>query len=149
MKNATILCKKFLFVLIFLIGFLNANASDYYWVGGTGNWSDYGNHWATNSGGFVFHTTTPGPVDDVFFDGNSFLVLNDTVFIDSTLIYCRNMDWTGSQNNPIIISRIGKIIGRIAPITIAGKNTLSIFKLRTVLKYSQSLYQPATWFVYP
>ncbi|MEQ8416425.1 MAG: hypothetical protein RIF36_01240, partial [Imperialibacter sp.] len=47
-------------------------ASDYYWVGGSGNWSDFSHHWATTSGGITFHTSAPTTSDDVFFDANSF-----------------------------------------------------------------------------
>lgn len=32
-----------------------ALAANYYWVGGSGNWSDYANHWATSSGGSIFN----------------------------------------------------------------------------------------------
>ncbi len=46
--------------------FNKAAASNYYWVGGIGNWSDYGNHWATSSGGLIFHTSIPTANDDVF-----------------------------------------------------------------------------------
>ncbi|MEO8147362.1 MAG: hypothetical protein ABI723_06985, partial [Bacteroidia bacterium] len=77
-------------------------ASDYYWVGGTGNWSDYGTHWATTSGGVIFHTTVPGPTDDVYFDTNSFSAANDTVITDNTTIYCHHLNFTGATNNPAI-----------------------------------------------
>ena len=46
--------------------------ADYFWVGGSGDWSDVGSHWATSSGGSVFHTAEPSLVDNVFFDANSF-----------------------------------------------------------------------------
>jgi len=48
------------------------SAADYYWVNGHGNWSEFATHWATESGGSVFHMVVPGPDDNVFFDGNSF-----------------------------------------------------------------------------
>ena len=57
------------FILLCSISVFSAN---YYWVGGTGNWSDYSNHWATTSGGSTFHTGVPGQTDNVFFDDNSF-----------------------------------------------------------------------------
>lgn len=44
---------------------------DYYWVGGSGLWTDL-SHWATTSGGAEFHTEAPGQLDDVFIDANSF-----------------------------------------------------------------------------
>jgi hypothetical protein len=46
-------------------------AANFYWVGGTGNWSDYSNHWATTSGGASFHSNAPTASDDVFFDASS------------------------------------------------------------------------------
>lgn len=40
----------------------------YYWVGGTGNWSDATNHWATSSGGTPNAANVPTSADDVYFD---------------------------------------------------------------------------------
>ncbi|MEO8086196.1 MAG: cohesin domain-containing protein, partial [Bacteroidota bacterium] len=77
-------------------------ASNYYWVGGTGTWSDYATHWATTSGGTVFHVTIPSPSDDVFFDVNSFPATGDTVYLDTTITNCKTMDWTGATNAPTI-----------------------------------------------
>lgn len=74
-------------------------AADYYWVGGSGNWSNYASHWATSSGGVVFHTSLPGPNDNVYFDANSFTADSQFVFVDSTFAYCFDMDWTGVQYN--------------------------------------------------
>jgi hypothetical protein len=48
-------------------------SADYYWVGGSGLWSDHNNHWATASGGNVFHDQVPTSMDNVFFDGSPFL----------------------------------------------------------------------------
>jgi len=61
---------------------LNAYGADYFWVGGTGNWSEFSTHWATTSNGTTFHTNTPTLADDVFFDSNSGTSFNDTIFID-------------------------------------------------------------------
>ncbi len=74
-------------------------ADDYYWVGGSGNWSDI-NHWATTSGGSVLHAQVPTPNDDVFFDANSFTGTGQTITIDQKNAVCRNLDWTGVANNP-------------------------------------------------
>ncbi len=70
MKNLVFRSLFFLFTLLFL----NSSqllATDYFWVGGTGNWSDL-THWATTSGGSTLHTSLPGETDDVYFDVNSF-----------------------------------------------------------------------------
>jgi hypothetical protein len=71
-------------------------ALDYFWVGGSGMWSDHNNHWATSSGGAVFHDQVPQSMDNVFFDANSFPVAGGIVTIDQTIIYCMDMDWTGA-----------------------------------------------------
>ena len=44
---------------------------DLYWVGGTGNWSDATNHWATSSGGSPGAGNLPTSADNVFFDSLS------------------------------------------------------------------------------
>ncbi|QSE98885.1 T9SS type A sorting domain-containing protein [Fulvivirga lutea] len=46
--------------------------ADFYWVGNSGNWSDFANHWATSSGGSDFHNRVPSIDDNVIFDNNSF-----------------------------------------------------------------------------
>ncbi|MCB0575030.1 MAG: hypothetical protein KDC61_10760, partial [Saprospiraceae bacterium] len=74
-------------------------AVDYYWVGGSGMWSDHNTHWATASGGLVFHDQVPTSMDDVHFDENSF-PSGGTVTVDETIVYCRSMDWTGATNTP-------------------------------------------------
>ncbi len=69
-----------------------------YWVGGTGNWSDYTNHWAATSGGAP-GASLPTSTDDVYFDANSFSAAGQTVTVDVGA-NCNNMDWTGATNNP-------------------------------------------------
>lgn len=92
---------RFFFLTVFLTGtFLSAHALDYYWVGGTGMWSDHNNHWATSSGGNVFHDQVPQSMDNVYFDANSFPA-GGTVTIDPTIIYCMDMDWTGATGTPV------------------------------------------------
>jgi hypothetical protein len=70
-----------------------SSAVGYYWVGGTGNWSDFANHWATASGGTTFHAGPPSPLDDVYFDGNSFPSINQDVLIDLALVFCKDFNW--------------------------------------------------------
>jgi len=95
--------KKIYFAIFVFVTFclnLNtANAANYYWVGGTGNWSEFATHWATTSGGAVFHATAPGPADDVYFDANSFPLPLSVVTVDVMGI-CNSMNWTGITNNP-------------------------------------------------
>ena len=73
-------------------------ASDYYWVGGSGNWSEYSIHWATSSGGAFFQPQVPTSNDNVIFDTNSFLSPGQIVTVDNTIAYCKNMIWTGAIN---------------------------------------------------
>ena len=51
-------------VVLTKIGF----SADYYWVAGSGDWSDHAHHWATTSGGAVFHPSVPSQFDNVIFD---------------------------------------------------------------------------------
>ncbi|HLG35600.1 MAG TPA: T9SS type A sorting domain-containing protein [Bacteroidia bacterium] len=96
------LIKKTLVVATILFFSLQyASAANYYWVGGTGNWSNYAAHWATTSGGNVFHTQVPTSFDNVYFDANSFPGPAQIVTNDTTIAYCRDMDWTGATNNPV------------------------------------------------
>ncbi|MCD4698774.1 MAG: hypothetical protein K8S16_21290, partial [Bacteroidales bacterium] len=91
-------------------------SADYYWVGGTGNWSDHANHWATTSGGATFHTQAPGQFDNVYFDAGSFSGAGEIVTIDAAAI-CADMDWTGATNTPAL----------------AGSSNLSIYGSMTLI----------------
>ncbi|MBK6446117.1 MAG: T9SS type A sorting domain-containing protein [Bacteroidetes bacterium] len=88
-----------LLAILFLLPLIS-NAADYYWVGGSGNWSDYSNHWATSSGGSVFHAGIPTLNDDVIVDNLSFSAPGQTLLLDSTFYYCKSMTWSGIQFNP-------------------------------------------------
>ena len=88
---------------------------DYFWVGGTGNWTDFANHWATTSGGSTFHTTEPTRNDNVYFDANSFPV-KGTVSVPND-VSCNTMDWTGATSGsqlysppPYIINVYGNLV---------------------------------------
>jgi len=52
-----------------------------YWVGGSGNWSDAANHWATSSGGSS-GADVPTSEDDVFIDENSGFGAGGTITVD-------------------------------------------------------------------
>ena len=66
----------------------------YYWVGGTGNWSDT-LHWAITSGGNS-SGCIPRSVDNVIFDNNSGGV-GYRVTVD-ILAYCDSMLWIGNDS---------------------------------------------------
>ncbi|MGU3377050.1 Ig-like domain-containing protein [Chryseobacterium sp. M5A1_1a] len=77
-------------------------AADYYWVGGSGNWSDI-NHWRTTSGGPSIPSVVPGPTDNVYFDVNSgFATTSRTVTLDVTG-NCHNITFSGSAIAPTFI----------------------------------------------
>ncbi|GAB4286321.1 MAG: hypothetical protein Kow0068_11880 [Marinilabiliales bacterium] len=78
---------------------INCFSADYYWVNGTGNWSEFSSHWATTSGGTTFHTSVPTATDNVYFDSNSFSASGQVVTVDVPA-QCNNMTWTGVSNNP-------------------------------------------------
>lgn len=84
-------------------------AADYYWVGGSGDWSDI-SHWATTSGGSTFHNQAPTSDDNVFFDGNSFNGGGQTVTVNTDIVFCRNMDWTGAVGNPVFLATANRTL---------------------------------------
>jgi len=77
--------------------------TDYYWVGGTGDYDD-ASHWATTSGG-TGGAGVPNFIDNVFFDANSFSAPGQIVTAigdASHNVNCTDMDWTGATNNPVL-----------------------------------------------
>lgn len=75
--------------------------ADFFWVGDGGDWSDFGTHWATTSGGGGFHGNVPTNADDVYFDANSFTVGSQTVVMDAGVDgLCKDFIWTGVTNTP-------------------------------------------------
>jgi len=115
---------RLFFILIAAHLATGASALDYFWVGDAGNWSDYANHWATTSGGVVFHPQVPTSVDDIYFDANSFSAAAQTVNIDETIIYCKNMDWTAA-NNPILNGAAGNELKIFGSLTFIAAMNLS------------------------
>ena len=77
------------------------SAADFYWVGDSGNWSDFANHWATTSGGSTFWSQVPSSADNVIFDANSFTTTGQTVYINVDA-YCYDFRTTGISNSPTI-----------------------------------------------
>ncbi|MBK6266622.1 T9SS type A sorting domain-containing protein [Marivirga sp. S37H4] len=81
---------KSIFYLIFTVGsILNVQAADYYWIGGSGNWSEL-SHWVTTSGGSTEHTVLPGETDNVYFDANSFTNDGQVLTIDRSIVRVRD-----------------------------------------------------------
>ncbi len=75
-----------------------------YWVGGTGNWSDQANHWASSTGGTP-GATLPLPQDSAIFDSNSFIALGQTLTLDYQFYPATN--FTGVANSPTIYFYVG------------------------------------------
>ena len=75
--------------------------ADYYWIGGSGNWSDL-SHWVTASGGSITHPQAPTANDNVIFDANSFTAPGQVVILSTDIIFCKNMIWTNVGFNPTL-----------------------------------------------
>ena len=87
--------KKILLLSLLLAGTSSLFATDYFWVGGAGKWSDL-NHWVTTSGGTIKHSIVPSAADDVYFDANSGFIAGSIVEFPTTGdANCRNMSWVG------------------------------------------------------
>ncbi len=105
--------KNVLLILIALLLTHFSFAEKYYWVGGSGKWSEL-HHWSPVSGSSsINHGVIPTYNDTVFFDANSFSAINQIVTIDVGHAICMRMDWTGAQFQPTLAS--------------SGGNNLSIY----------------------
>ncbi|HBG70893.1 MAG: hypothetical protein A2W93_08805 [Bacteroidetes bacterium GWF2_43_63] len=90
--------KKLLISVMMLVTAHFAFADEYYWVGGSGYWSDT-SHWAVSSGGSVYHSTIPGSDDTVYFDASSFNANGKIITVDTSMAFCAMMDWSGIVYN--------------------------------------------------
>ncbi|WP_187270971.1 T9SS type B sorting domain-containing protein [Neolewinella aurantiaca] len=84
----------------------SVSSADYFWVGGSGNWSDI-SHWATTSGGSTTHAQAPTSNDDVYFDANSFSGPMEMVVLNTDVNFCRSMSWSGATGNPVFLGGRG------------------------------------------
>jgi len=98
---------RFLFCLAF-ISFLSSesNAQVYYWVGGSGNWTDT-LHWSNTSNGAANAGVPPTGNSTVVFDANSFTANGQTVTVDTSSINVKaifwNLDSTGTIGVPATV----------------------------------------------
>ena len=84
-------------------------AAEYYWVGGSGNWTDI-SHWRTTSGGSLTPSVIPGPIDNVYFDVNSgFTTASKTVTLDNTA-NVHNITFKGSLVVPTFKENTSQIL---------------------------------------
>ena len=82
--------------------FIGYQPVDYYWIGGTGNWTDLDN-WSSASGGNADMTELPGRLDNAIFDENSFDADNQTVTVNQDVsIY--NLNWAGAEGLPTLFA---------------------------------------------
>jgi len=95
-KNHTLKAALLLLMVSMLLS-VSTKATNYYWIGGTGNYNDVA-HWATSSGG-TSGGLVPTLADNIFFDANSFTAAAQVVTINVNSA-CANMDWTGATNSP-------------------------------------------------
>ncbi len=91
-----------------------------FWSADTGNWSDYGNKWATLSGGTTRLLAAPDSVTNVYFDALSFTAGSKTVTVDA-LASCKTFNTTGTTNTPNIIMTSG--IQVYGDVTLSGITT--------------------------
>ncbi len=98
MKKNTFLRLSFL-SLVFGFLSLTGDATNLYWVGGSGDWHN-ANHWSLISGG-KGGATLPNINDDVIFDENSFTSNNENVMLSGNM-ECRNISWSPNIPKSIV-----------------------------------------------
>jgi hypothetical protein len=95
--------KCLLIILSVLLSFYHLQAADYYWVGGSGNWSDL-NHWRLGSSGGSIPSIVPSSADNVFFDaGSGFTAVSKTVTLNANG-FCNDMTWGNVANSPTFVT---------------------------------------------
>ncbi len=89
----------YLIALILMLATVKLSALDYYWVNGSGAWSQFATHWAKIPNPTLpahYHANVPTADDDVYFgDTNGGTAYTVNVDAGSTVPKCKNMDWTG------------------------------------------------------
>lgn len=95
--------KYFCPIILALLVTSQVYADNYYWIGGSGDWSDI-SHWATSSGGSITHLTTPSAGDRVFFDANSFTGTNQEVTISGNIAFALDLSFVGVQFTPRLLA---------------------------------------------
>jgi hypothetical protein len=91
--------RKILPVFFLALCALKADAADYYWVGGGGQWSDL-NHWRLGSPAGSIPSIVPSSSDNVLFTNQSgFTAGNATVTLNANG-FCNNISWVAVPNSP-------------------------------------------------
>ncbi len=97
--------KKHLLLFISVFIFSSIYATNHYWVGGTGDWSDT-QHWSLTSNGNG-GASVPSKDDNVFFDSYSFSAEQQTVMISFDAV-CNNISWETIDDKVIFASSINQ-----------------------------------------
>ncbi len=98
----------------------NRTAKTYYWVGGSGKWTEV-LHWSLTSGG-QGQNCLPSILDNVVFDNNSFSSSNDEVTVEARNVAVHNLDWQATNYN--------------AELNLLGSNNLKSFEISGSLNLS-------------
>ncbi len=86
----------YLIPVLILINYGLLSQDNYYWVGGSGNWSDL-IHWQLDNGSTPL--SLPYEINPVIFNENSFIEEDDYVIIDISNVYCKDMTWENIPYN--------------------------------------------------
>ncbi len=99
-------------------------SQDFYWDGGTGDWSESGN-WAfwDEEDGLIPTICVPTANDNVFFIDASFTSSGQTVTADQSNTYFNNMTWTTTQKQNLTISSGNVFVG--GSLTLVSNMTVS------------------------
>lgn len=84
---------------------LHLSAENYYWIGGTGDWSDPA-HWSLSDlGTGESAEAVPTINDNVYFNEFSFINDGDTIYISQPNTYCRELDWGSLEHRAVLYFR--------------------------------------------
>jgi len=117
--------RKITLLSVIILASINMFGANYFWVGGSGSWSDFSSHWATTSGGSAFYTQVPQSTDNVFFDAKSFTTTAQTVTIDQPIVQCANMSWTGVTQTPAFYGDYTNTLKIYGSLTLASAMTFN------------------------
>ncbi len=96
-----------------------------YWVGGTGNWSDDDNHWATSSGGSGGNGNIPTSSDNVIVDANSGFSGGGTISVDVSLGTSACLDFTCSSGHSFTLASVNDNLQIYGSLTLEAGVTTS------------------------
>ncbi|MDX2362575.1 MAG: T9SS type A sorting domain-containing protein [Crocinitomicaceae bacterium] len=100
--------KHYLLILGFLHVALISKSADFYWIGGTGSWSDV-NNWSATSGGVVPIGTVPTAADNVIFDALSGLASAADIVTMDVAVVVTDFDFSLVANSFTLASALASI----------------------------------------